>query len=132
MTTKPHKDTALVKFLDRRILEMKPKTQSEMAFEAGFKNANVLSMIRSGAAKLPLDRVPALAKAIDCDPAHLLRLALDQTVGSTFAAAIVEILGSPVTVNERAWLDEIRDASEGGDPRVTTRSRTTLRGIFGK
>lgn len=42
--------------------------------------------------------LPALAKAIDCDPAHLLRLALDQTVGSTSAAAIVDILGSPVTV----------------------------------
>ena len=69
--TKPHKDTALVKFLDRRILEMKPKTQAEIAAEAGFANANILSMLRSGSAKMPLDRVPALAKALECDPAHL-------------------------------------------------------------
>lgn len=132
MSTKPHKDTALVKFLDRRILELKPKTQAEIAAEAGFANANVLSMLRSGNAKMPLDRVPALAKALECDPAHLLRLAFDQSVGSTAAAALLEILGTPVSANERGWIDEIRDASGDSDPRVTTRSRTALRGIFGK
>jgi len=132
MTTKPHKDTELVKYLQRRVLELKPKTQSEIGNEAGFQNANVLSMIRSGSAKLPLDRVPALAAALDCDPALLLRLALDQAVGSTAAATIIEIFGSPVTANERGWIAEIRDAADGSDPRVTVRSRTALRGIFGK
>ena len=67
-----------------------------------------------------------------CDPAHLLRLAFDQSVGSTAAAALLEILGTPVSANERGWIDEIRDASGDSDPRVTTRSRTALRGIFGK
>ena len=81
---------------------------------------------------MPLDRVPALAQALECDPARLLRLALDQAVGSTAASAIVEIFGSPVTANERGWIEEIRIASEESDPRVTARSRTALRGIFGK
>lgn len=130
--TKPHRHTALAKFLQTRILQLKPKTQAEIAREAGFQNANVLSMIRSGSAKLPLDRVPALAQALECDPALLLRLALDQGVGSTAASAIVEIFGTPITANERAWIDEIRSASGDSDPRITARSRTTLRGIFGK
>ena len=130
--TKPHQNTALAKFLQTRILQLKPKTQAEIAHEAGFQNANVLSMIRSGSAKMPLDRVPALAQALECDPARLLRLALDQAVGSTAASAIVEIFGTPVTANERGWIDEIRSASEDSDPRVTARSRTALRGIFGK
>ncbi|MDB5660356.1 MAG: family transcriptional regulator [Cypionkella sp.] len=130
--TKPHQDTALAKFVQTRILQLKPKTQAEIAHEAGFHNANVLSMIRSGSAKMPLDRVPTLAHALDCDPALLLRLALDQAVGSTAANAIVEIFGTPVSANERAWIEEIRSASKDTDPRITTRSRTALRGIFGK
>lgn len=132
MTIKPHKDTALARFLQTRILQLKPKTQAEIAHEAGFLNANVLSMLRSGSTKLALDRVPALAIALDCDPARLLRLALGQAVGYTAANAIVEIMGTPISANERAWIDEIRSASEDSDPRLTARSRTTLRGIFGK
>lgn len=132
MTIKPHKDTALARFLQVRILQLKPKTQAEIAHEAGFLNANVLSMLRSGSTKLALDRVPALALALDCDPARLLRLALGQAVGDTTANAIIEIIGTPISANERAWIDEIRSVSEDSDPRLTARSRTTLRGIFGK
>ena len=132
MTFKPHKDTALAKFLQTRILELKPKTQAEIAHEAAFLNANVVSMLRSGSTKLALDRVPALARALDCDPARLLRLALGQAVGDTATNAIIEIMGTPITANERAWIDEIRSASEESDPRITARSRTALRKIFGK
>lgn len=132
MGNKPHKDTALAKFVEKRILELKPKTQGEIADEAGFINPNVLSMIRSGTNKLPLDRVPALAKALDGAPALLMRLALDQAVGSTAASALIEILGTPVSENERGWIDEIRDASDDSDPRLTSRSRSALRAIFGK
>jgi hypothetical protein len=30
------------------------------------------------------------------------------------------------------WLKELRDASDGTDPRLTQRARTALRAIFGK
>ena len=33
----------------------------------------MMAMIKSGAAKLPLDRVPALARALECDPAVLFQ-----------------------------------------------------------
>ena len=35
-------------------------------------------------------------------------------------------------VTGRAELEEIRSASDNSDPRLTARSRATLRGIFGK
>ena len=81
---------------------------------------------------MPLDRVPSLAKALEVDPAYLMRLALDQAVGATAAKAIGDIFGTPVTSNERGWLVELRDASDNSDPRLTSRARTALRGIFGK
>ncbi len=66
------------------------------------------------------------------DPAYLMRLSLEQSVGVTAANAIVECFGTPITVNELGWIVEIRDASDNADPRITVRSRSALRGIFGK
>ena len=131
--TNPHAKTAAATFLIDRMRDLKHrKSQKEIAQEAGFLNANMLSLLKSGANKIPLDRVPALAKALEADPAHLMRLSLEQSVGITAANAIIEVFGTPVTINEHGWLDEIRDASENTDPRLTARSRSALRGIFSK
>lgn len=65
---RPFTDTDLAAFIAKRVLELRPKSQIDIAGEAGFVNANVLSMLKSGATKLPLDRVLALAKALECDP----------------------------------------------------------------
>ena len=133
MAKKPYADTRLAKFLVTRLLELKhKKTQAEIAEEAGFVNPNVVSMIKNGATKLPIDRVPALAKALESDPALLLRLALEQSEGSTAAAAIFEIIGQPITKNEMAWIIEIREASGDTDPRLTSRAGAAIRGVFGK
>ncbi|MBZ4023403.1 transcriptional regulator [Rhodobacter sp. TJ_12] len=132
MTT-PFKNSEVARFITDRVDALAHrKTQSEIAAEAGFANANFVSILKSGKSKLPLDRVPSLAKALEVDPAYLLRIALEQAVGATAGKAITEIFGSPVTANERAWLEELRDASGNSDPRMTARGRTTLRGIFGK
>ena len=133
MTRKPFQNSRLADFVTTRVLELRTrKTQAEIAAEAGFTNPNVISMLKSGATKLALDRVPSLARALECDPAYLLLLALEQAEGNTAAVALMEIMGTPVTANELGWLREIRDASENTDPRLTGRSRTALRAIFGK
>jgi hypothetical protein len=133
MSKKPYEDTSLAKYIERRVLELKPrKSQLQIASEAGYPNPNMVTMIKTGASKLALDRVPSMARALDCDPAWLMRLALEQAVGDTAAQALVEIFGTPVTANELGWLQEIRDASDNGDPRITSRSRAAIRAIFGK
>lgn len=133
MTKKPYADTRLAKYLEKRVLELRPrKSQAQIASEAGFRNPNVLTMIKTGATKLPLDRVASLARALDCDPRLLFNLAVDQLGGATTARAIEEIFGVVVTKNEVAWINEIRDASGHTDPSLTSRGRSTIRGIFGK
>ncbi|KPQ05855.1 MAG: hypothetical protein HLUCCA12_13825 [Rhodobacteraceae bacterium HLUCCA12] len=129
----PYENTPTARLIADRIRDLSHrKTQAEIASEAGFANANMMSMLKSGKNKLPLDRVPSLAKALEVDPAMLMRLALDQAVGATASKAITDIFGTPVTENERGWLAEIRDASDNSDPRLTGRSRAVLRSIFGK
>ena len=130
---KPFADTRLTSFLEKRILELRSiKTQAEIAHEAGFINPNMLSIIKTGSNRLPIDRVPALARAIDVDPRRLLQLAIEQWVGGTAARTFDEIFGTIVTLNEIAWLEEIRNASGHSDPTLTTRARSALRAIFGK
>lgn len=131
--TNPFETTAAAVFLRRQTeLLAHRKTQKQIAHEAGFVNGNLVSMFKSGASKIPLDRVPALARALETDPAYLMRLSLEQSIGRTASIAVLEVFGVPTTVNERAWLEEIRDASGNIDPKLTTRSRSALRAIFGK
>ena len=130
---KPYANTRLIPYLERRILELRAiKSQAEIASEAGFANVNMLAMIKSGATRLPVDRVPALAEALNVDPARLLQLALEQWTGSAAARAFETIFATVVSSNEVGWLDEIRDASGHSDPVITTRARSAIRAIFGK
>jgi len=133
MPKKPYQDTRLAKFISQRVMELRPKkSQIEISVEAGFVSQNMVAMLKSGSSKLPLDRVPSLARALECDPAYLLRLTLEQVVGDTAAHALVEIMGTPVTRNELGWLNEIREASDHSDPRMTARGRVAIRSVFGK
>lgn len=130
---KPYADTRLPGYIETRVLTLTSiKNQAQIAAEAGFTNPNMISMIKSGRTRLPIDRVPALAKALDVDPRRLLQLAVEQLAGATAARTFDEIFGTIVTLNETAWLKELRDASDHSDPALTTRARPSLRAIFGK
>ena len=134
MTTgSPYEGSAFSRFLVKRVLELRTvKSQRDIAMEAGFVNPNMMSLLKSGRTKMPLDRVPALAKALDCDARRLFLFALQQSGNETTLSAVEKIFGTVVTRNELDWIEEIRDASGNGDPRLTARSRAALRGIFGK
>lgn len=129
---RPYAHTDLAAFVTKRTLQLRPKSQIDIAQEAGFPNPNFVSMLKNGAAKLPLDRVLSLATAMECDPRRLFLLALQQQGYETEQAAIAQIFGTVVTANEMIWLEELRDASGRSDPSLTTRSRTALRAIFSK
>jgi hypothetical protein len=73
----PHATSGLAVYIDRRILELRyKKTQREIATTAGFTNPNMLTMLKQGHSKLPIDRVATLAAALEVDSKYMLRLAL--------------------------------------------------------
>tara|TARA_R110002051_G_scaffold237873_1_gene298696 strand:- start:17902 stop:18198 length:297 start_codon:yes stop_codon:yes gene_type:complete len=51
-------------------------TQKEVAHRAGFNRANFVSMMKSGETKIPVFRVPALAKACGVPELELLEIVL--------------------------------------------------------
>lgn len=130
---RPFADTRLVEFIERRILELRPrKSQLEIAEEAGFSQRTMLANIKAGTNKLPLDRVPGLADALECDPALLFKLALEQLSGNSTVVAIERIFGVVVTANEADWIREIREASDHSDPALTSKRRSVIRTAFGR
>ncbi len=44
-----------------------PKTQTEIAREAGFTKPNILSMLKRAQTRIPLTRIYPLARALDAD-----------------------------------------------------------------
>jgi len=129
----PYADTKLAAYLTKRILELRPrKSQLEIAVDAGFINVNMMSLLKSGKSKVPLDRVPALAKALEVDPRLLFRMAIQQSSYETTSEVIDEIFGTIVSRNEVVWLEALRDASDHKDPALTARSRAALRSLFNK
>ncbi len=71
MTKKPYVDSQLAKYVKHRVLELKPKkSQLQIANDAGFPNPNMVTMIKNGSSKLAMDRVPSMARALECDPAY--------------------------------------------------------------
>lgn len=60
----------LTKYLAHHI-DRSQKTHAQIAQEVGFKTPNIISLIKTGRTKLPLERVPAMARALDT-PVHTL------------------------------------------------------------
>jgi len=60
--TNPYANTATARLIADRIRDLSHrKTQAEIASEAGFGNANMMTFLKNGRNKVPLDRVPSLA-----------------------------------------------------------------------
>lgn len=96
-TTKP--TTSKTAAFLARAIEFSGKTQAEIAREAGFPKPNILSMLKQGQSRVPIERIPALADACMVDSAYFLRTALEEYCPAAYAV-IVNTIGEPLTANE--------------------------------
>ncbi|MER9496319.1 XRE family transcriptional regulator [Mesorhizobium sp. M0320] len=127
-TTGPYYNSAATKLIDKRIDALAGrKTQNDIAFEAGFTRHSFISMLKAGISKIPLDRVPALAKALEIDPARLFRLALEQHFKEGTAKTIAAIFGDILTENEVEWIQFIREVTGDEDQPLTNEAKAAIR-----
>lgn len=121
--------TRIARYLSKQIDALQGvKSQREIAFEAGFERPNIMSMFKRGDTKIPLDRVPGLAKALHVDPAYLFRLALEQ-YWPDLDQVVEEIFGGVQTRNQREWWEHITAALGDDDPPLTQALARDL-GVF--
>lgn len=104
------------------------KTRQQIATEAGYERPNMISMMCNGDVKVPIDKVPALARALNVDLSYLMRLTLVQYWPGS-AEDIADVFGT-VTSNEAKMLGIIRSANNHSDPEVTPELERKLRGCF--
>jgi len=61
------------------------KTQREIANKIGFERPNVVSMLKSGEMRMPIERIPAFSKATGIDPHLLTRAAMMEYMPETWS-----------------------------------------------
>lgn len=103
----------VAKFIGQHI-EHSGRLQEEIANDCGFVNRNIISMIKNGVTKLPLAKVGVMAKALDVDPAYLLRLTMTEYMPEVWSV-MESIFGraSFVTVHELDLLELLRHRAHG-------------------
>jgi len=90
------------------------KTQDEIAREVGFDSVNVISMIKTGRTKIPLARIPALAKALDADPREMLAVALEAYQPELYGVLSTIAPSMLVSSNELRVINALRAAARMG------------------
>jgi DNA-binding Xre family transcriptional regulator len=91
------------------------KTDEQIAKEVGFTQTNVYTMVKQGTLKMPIDKVQALATAIDCPVSDLLRIVLRDTMPDVLAT--IEKIWAPLdlTANEKKLIESYRYLAKGRD-----------------
>lgn len=87
-----------------RAIEFSGKSQREIAKEVGFPKPNIISMLKKGEMKLPLDRIPDLAKACHVDPTFVFRLAMEEYHPAIWEV-LVNTIGMPLGFVSYGWCD---------------------------
>lgn len=99
----------IARFVAERISELQGiRNQREVAQIAGYTNPNMITMIKQGMTKVSVDRVMDLAKALDTDPAPLMRMALEQFYTPQALKDLERNLGAILLPDERRVLDTYR------------------------
>lgn len=109
--------------------ERSPKMHAEIAREMGYRSENVLTMMLAGICKVPIDKVPSLAKALNVEPTLMMRLALESYCPAVLRA-MEETFDTVATPNQQEWLKVVRHISGDTDPRMTREIREILEEHF--
>lgn len=123
------KPSRFTKYILKLLMES-PKSQKEIAQAVGFKNPNMITMLKQGDVKLALDRVPLMAKALGVDQVDMFKLALTQFYDDTSVKMMVGLLEAGLSTAERDILRVIREAAGDAPPALTQEREDALRELF--
>ena len=105
------------------------KSQKDVADEVGFPSKNVISIIKRGSTKLPLDRVEAMAKALDLDLVVMMMPALRQYYSEDVIGALRDTFSSAESETERHILAIARASMDVTQP-LSFETRERLKEVF--
>jgi transcriptional regulator with XRE-family HTH domain len=94
-------------------------TQREIAERLGYGKPNIITMMKQGLTKIPIYRIPKIAKLFNIDAAELLKVAMMEYEPDKYMA-IIEILGEPITGYERRLLQVIKEEVDNSELQYNT------------
>lgn len=97
-----------------RCIARSGKTQLQIAEEAGFPTANVVSMMKTGQLKIPMARIPALAKSLDVDPREMFQHCLEAYDPELYE--LFSVLAPAMLISDREFviIKHLRGAARSG------------------
>lgn len=114
----PAKATSVAEYITAQI-NLCGKDQVQIAQECGFNKPNVITMIKQGKTKVPLERIGPLAKSLGVDPVYLMKLVIGEYM-PTLLEAIEAIIDGPVLSNNEMEFIEIIRSSKVNNPKLRT------------
>ena len=128
MVAKTEPESKFTKYIRKKI-EGSDKSQRELSDLVGYKNPNMIAMLKVGRVKLALDRVPAMARALKVDPMDLFKMALTQFHDPDTCKELLSIIETGVSKEEAEVLEIARSAS-GGTLSLNEEKREALAKVF--
>lgn len=128
---RPFADTRIAKLLQKRMDELRSrKSQKDIALAAGYTQPNIISMMKNGDSRVPLEKTWQLAKAFEVDAALFFRLALEQAFPPETHYELTKLFSNVVSDNEVTWVEKIREITADGDPSLTPELEEGLRKLL--
>lgn len=82
-------------FIRRRIEELGGEpSHAEIAKHLGYPSEHIVGMFLSAEVKVPLQKIPTLAKVLRSDPSHLMTLGLAQYLPASIRCVVTVIEGN--------------------------------------
>lgn len=107
----------LHQLLRRRLEELPGLTNAEVSRALDYPRPNVITMILQGNMKLPLSKVPSMARILEVDPVWLLRVTLREYEPEMLGILLAVLGRDPLmTKREQALIEQIRHLSHDTDP----------------
>jgi transcriptional regulator with XRE-family HTH domain len=101
------RSVTVAEFLSKQI-DKSGLTQREIAERVGYAKPNVISMMKLGQTKIPVDKAPAFAKALGVDPAHFMGLVLQEYMPEVWKT-LEDVFGEALTDREKAFVAILRE-----------------------
>lgn len=112
-----------------KAIEASELTQREIADRVGFRQANIISMLKTGETRVPLDRIPALAQTLGMDERDFLLTAIAEYHPGVHEV-LVDVLGLPLSDAELGIVTMFRMASIRGEIEIEGPLKDALEGLL--
>lgn len=91
------------------------KSDDEMAEALGFSRAGVYTLIKEGKMKMPISKVPLLARALDVNASDVLTVVLTEYEPELMEVVRKSWQSTELTANEKKLLSAYRTLAKGHD-----------------